>query len=105
MNLWYFNIDHFPIEEIAIVANSVPIEISQEINRYRLSNDRKSRLVARLLIQRYILRTMNTWNWRDWKINDKNKKHFLENGPCFYRKLRRAAIHVVVTNSPETCFM
>ena len=26
---------------------------------------------------------MNTWNWRDWKINDKNKKPFLENGPCF----------------------
>lgn len=83
MNLWYFNIDHFPTENITAVVNSFPIEISEEINRYRFYNDQKSKLVARLLIQMYVTQSNNNWNWENWKIDKKNKKPYLENGPYF----------------------
>lgn len=82
MILWYYNIDDFPSEAIAPVLSSFPETIVKGITRYRFENDRKSRLIARLLVQKYVLKKTNNWNWDDWKKGE-NHKPKLEGGPFF----------------------
>lgn len=82
MTLWYFNIDDFPEEQIQQHLLNLPDFICLEIDRYRFTDDKKFRLISRLLIQKYVLETSSVWNWKDWKKNE-NQKPFLENGPFF----------------------
>lgn len=82
MVFWYYNINDFPVEIIDPVLLSFPEKIADEIKRYRLENDRKSRLIARLLIQKYVLENTNSWNWGNWKKQD-NHKPKIEQGPFF----------------------
>jgi 4'-phosphopantetheinyl transferase len=82
MVFWYYNINDFPIEAIDSVLLSFPEKIAAEIKRYRIENDRKSRLIARLLVQKYVLEKTNAWNWENWKKQE-NHKPKIEHGPFF----------------------
>jgi 4'-phosphopantetheinyl transferase len=82
MILWYYNIDEFPSERINLVLASLPAKIAETIKKYRIENDRKSRLVARLLVQKYVLEKTNHWSWEDWK-KDENHKPKVEGGAFF----------------------
>jgi 4'-phosphopantetheinyl transferase len=82
MVFWYYNINDFPSEAIDAVLQSFPEKIADEIKRYRIENDRKSRLIARLLVQKYVLEKTNSWNWENWKKQE-NHKPKIELGPFF----------------------
>lgn len=82
MDLWYFNIDDFPDEDINSVLSFLPAEIADKINRYKFVDDKKSRLIARLMLQKYVLKTTGNWSWDLLKTNI-NHKPFIENGPHF----------------------
>lgn len=82
MTLWYYNINDLSSEAIPSVLLSFPEAIANDIKRYRIENDRKSRLIARLLVQKYVLEKTDHWNWESWK-KDETHKPKIENGPFF----------------------
>jgi 4'-phosphopantetheinyl transferase len=82
MILWYYNIDDFPSEAIDTSLLCFPEIMVNDIKRYRLENDRKSRLIARLLVQKYVLEKTNNWNWIDWKKSENHKPEVAQ-GPFF----------------------
>jgi 4'-phosphopantetheinyl transferase len=82
MVFWYYNINDFPIQVFDAVLLSFPEKIAAEITRYRIENDRKSRLIARLLVQKYVLGKTNSWNWENWKKQE-NHKPKIDQGPFF----------------------
>ena len=82
MTLWYFNINDFPDEQIQDVLLNLPESIALEIDRYKFNDDKKYRLISRLLIQKYVLETSSVWDWEDWRRTE-NHKPFFENGPFF----------------------
>lgn len=80
--LWYFNIDDFPTEQIRPELSDLPETVSLEIDRYHLIEDKKCRLVSRLLLQKYVSENQKNWNWENLKRSP-NHKPYLENGPFF----------------------
>lgn len=98
MNLWYFDIDDFPTDNIDKALSYLPANISNEINRSKFSDDKKSRLIARLLVQKYFLKNKFLWCWGDWKTGE-NHKPFIENGANF--NISHSGKMVVVAFSSE----
>ena len=82
MTLWYFNIDEFPDEKIQEVLLNLPDYIALEIDRYKFNDDKKCRLISRLLIQKFVLETTSVWDWENWKRTEMNKP-YIKNGPFF----------------------
>jgi 4'-phosphopantetheinyl transferase len=82
MVFWYYTINDFPIQVIDSVLLCFPEKIANEIKGYRIENDRKSRVIARLLVQKYVLEKTNEWNWENWKKQE-NHKPKIEQGPFF----------------------
>lgn len=82
MTLWYFNIDDFPDEEVQSVLLNLPDVISNEIDRYRCMDDKKCRLISRLLLQKYVVENNQKWNWDAWKRSSTHKP-YLDQGPLF----------------------
>ncbi len=82
VNVFLFNIDDFPVKYLEREVSSFPLKISDYVNRYKLIEDRKSRLIARLIIKKYVLLKKKQWDWHHWNISEFNKP-YLKNGPCF----------------------
>jgi 4'-phosphopantetheinyl transferase len=82
MHLWVCNIDNLNDELVLEVLRTYPSEIAGSINSYKKLEDRKSRLISRLLIQKYMLDRFNDWCWQQWNKNE-NQKPFIKNRPFF----------------------
>lgn len=82
MTLWYFNIEDFPDVELQRHLLVLPKDIVSDIDRYRFIDDKKFRLVARLLLWKYAQDNNLIWDWGQWKRTSTNKP-FMQNGPYF----------------------
>lgn len=80
--LWYFNIDDFPTGQLRSELSVLPEPVSLEINRYHLIEDKKCRIISRLMLQKYVSENFRIWNWKDLKRSPTHKP-YLENGPFF----------------------
>jgi len=98
MKLWHTDIDLFSDEWYWRTVKQLPEPIFSEIDRYHSMNDKKSRLLARLLIRFYCSTEGYDWNWSNWK-KEENHKPFLENGPFF--NISHAGKKVVVVFSEK----
>lgn len=83
MNIVYFNIDDFPDIILEKIILTFPKVVSEGILRYKFLKDKKSRVIARLLVQIYYYKTYGEWDWDFWKVDRDSKKIFLKNGPFF----------------------
>lgn len=82
MQIWYFDIDELSNELAWQILYQLPTYISKEIDRYYLLDDRKSRLVARLLIYKFVVESgmFKNWDWTELKRRSNNKP-YIEGGP------------------------
>lgn len=100
MKLWHIDIQDFPDDWYRQTAMQFPEEVFSEIDRYHSMNDKKSRLLARLLIRLYCWKEGHDWNWSDWK-KGKNQKPFLEKGPFFNISHSGTKVVVCFSNREE----
>ena len=96
MKLWHTDITDTTNEWYNQAMGSLPELVFKDIDRYHQLNDKKSRLLSRLLVKMYCLENGFTWNWSNWKVDD-NKKPYFENGPFF--NISHAGDKVVVVFS------
>lgn len=82
MDILFFDIDNFPDETIDVALKLLPASVVADIDRYKLIEDRKSRLIARLMIKQYVVATYDRWDW-GWFEKDTHNKPYLTNGPYF----------------------
>ncbi|MGV3610699.1 MAG: 4'-phosphopantetheinyl transferase family protein [Fluviicola sp.] len=82
MTVWHFNIDDFPEEKVEQALNCLPETVRREVTRYRSVDDRKSRLIARILVKKYLSDNKRKERWCIWKKGE-HMKPYIENGPYF----------------------
>ncbi len=100
MTLWFFNIDDFPDEKVQHFLSVFPLELEKKINRFKSIEDKKSRLIARLLVQKYFIDTNGSWDWNLWKTN-LNHKPYIENGTYFNISHSGKIVIVAFSNKSE----
>jgi|GEM_PF-3997675 len=99
MNLWWFNIDDFPAERVEEILHCLPLSFTEEINAYRLFEDRKRKLIARILVKGYFTEDNKGWSWDNWK-KDRNGKPFMEGNSFF--NISHSGKFVVVAFSSDS---
>lgn len=82
MTLWHFNIDDFPENQMAQTISRLPANVRPEVTRYFATDDQKSRLLARLLVQSYVANRTLSDDWHRWKYAE-HKKPYLDNNVHF----------------------
>ncbi len=78
----YCNIKHLDEVLIDKYLEELPDFMLQEINRYKIANDRKTRLIARLMIKEYLQKKKYAARLANWQKGE-NGKPFITNGPEF----------------------
>lgn len=78
----YFNIKDLDETLMEMYLKKLPDFMHQEINRYQILNDRKTRLIARLMIKQYIQEKKYSARIEDWQKGE-HEKPFIPNGPEF----------------------
>ncbi|GGE47188.1 4'-phosphopantetheinyl transferase [Pedobacter psychrotolerans] len=78
----YCNIDVIKDADISHYMNYLPSFMLKEVLRYKYDNDRKSRLLARLMLQESLTETSSTQSLKDWRRNANNKP-FMVNWHAF----------------------
>ena len=82
MIIWYADINSVSDEMYKSVLSAFPANIARDIDRYHRLIDKKSRLVARLLIHKYYSDADLSFNWSDWALTEK-KKPYMDGKPNF----------------------
>lgn len=82
MIIWYADINSIPDEMYTSVLNTFPANIADDIDRYHRLIDKKSRLLARLLIHKYYTDANVSFDWNDWTLTD-SKKPYMKGKPNF----------------------
>lgn len=82
MDLWLFDFGHFPESLANSILDTFPPSIADSIRRFRRMEDKKSRIIARLLIQKYVTDQSKFWDWNTWMENEHHKPG-IKGGPFF----------------------
>ncbi len=96
MDLWWFNIDDLQAEKVQDILHYLPVDLAEEINEYRLLDDKKRKLIAKFLIKGYFTKPDKGWNWDKWE-KDVNGKPFI--GDHSFFNISHSGKYVVVAFS------
>lgn len=94
INVWSFDIKDFEITEYEKKLGGLPDKIREEITSYKYFKDRKSRLIAKLLVRKAVASTTGAETLlTQWK-RDKNNKPYISGWLPF--SISHSENHVVV---------
>lgn len=71
--LWYTDTSDISEEYYNLFSESLPIDKVKELTRFRMLDDRKLKLISRLMIMEFFYRKGLKWDWRSWKVNPSGK--------------------------------
>lgn len=82
IDIRHCHIHHFKNDFFEKYLTRLPAFMQQDICRYKMSKDRQSRLLARLMIKQYLQEKKYDGTLDNWQKTI-NKKPFILNGPAF----------------------
>lgn len=81
-DIWYSAMDNIGSETINSYREALPVAMQEEIARFRQEKDRRSRILARTMINLYLEQTEQARTPLAFELDEFKKPH-LPNGPCF----------------------
>lgn len=82
INILYINTNSISKEQFCKYLSLLPLNLRNEITRFKFIKDQKLKLFGRLLIQHYHINSLKAFNWNEFKYSD-NGKPYLKNGAHF----------------------
>lgn len=73
IDLWYFDISQCSEETFNRKLSELPIDMRNQVTRYRFMNDQKLKLFARILVKEYILKQGRDFSWDNWQTDESGK--------------------------------
>jgi 4'-phosphopantetheinyl transferase len=76
IDLWYLDTSNIGQFDMKGILKSLPIEVTNEVGRFRNLEDRQLKLFSRLIVKKYYVSLGKKFFWSNWQTSDGGKPFY-----------------------------